>query len=112
MNLNLKIANSIRSPTHKSHPDACGGELDECEVVGIVLFEARGNGSEVFELVEEALDEVSETIEEMTEGWKVDPPRQGFDVGPSATFSRALAQSITVVGTIAEQDLAPAESIK
>ena len=67
-----------------------------------MLFEASSDGPEVLNLVEEALDEVSEAIEEMTERWNVDPPRQGLDVGPSATFGRALAQSITVVGTVAE----------
>ena len=44
---------TARSPTHKSQPDAGGGELDEREVVGVVLFEASGDSSEVLNLVEE-----------------------------------------------------------
>ncbi len=56
-----------RSPTHKSHPNSYCGELDEGEVVGVVLFIARGDGSEVFEFIEEALDEVAVSVEEGAE---------------------------------------------
>ena len=54
-----------------AHPDACGGELDEGEVVGVVLFVAGGDGAEVLELVEEALDEVAVAVEEGAEGGDV-----------------------------------------
>jgi hypothetical protein len=53
-----------RSPTHKPHPDSGGGELQQGEIVGVVFLKARCNGSEVFELVEEALDQVAEAVEE------------------------------------------------
>ncbi len=52
-----------RSPTHKAEPYPDGGEFDEGEVVGVVFFIARRHGSEMFEFVEEAFDEISETIE-------------------------------------------------
>ena len=50
-----------RSPTHKSEPYSYGGEFDEGEVVCVVLFVARRHGSEMFEFVVEAFDEISET---------------------------------------------------
>src|SRR6185437_6590637 len=52
-----------RSPTHKAEPYLDGGEFDEGEVVGVVLFVARRYGTEMFELVEEAFDQVAEAIE-------------------------------------------------
>ena len=51
-----------------SHPDTDGGELDEGEVIGGVLLVAGGDGPEVLELVEEALDEIAVAIEEGAEG--------------------------------------------
>jgi len=101
-----------RSPTHKSQPDAGGGELDEREVVGVVLFEASGDSSEVLHLVEEALDEISEAMKKAAEGRDVDAPGHGFDVGPGSTCSDALAQGVAVVGTIAKQDLALAKGVE
>ena len=40
------------------YPDSRSGEFDEGEVVGVVLFVARCDALEVFELAEEALDDV------------------------------------------------------
>ena len=57
------LETTSRSPTHKAHPDSGGGEFDEGEIVGVVLFEARCDGPEVFELIEEAFDKVSEAVE-------------------------------------------------
>jgi hypothetical protein len=48
-----------RSPTHKPHPDTCGDEFDDGEIVGVVLFETRGDGPEMLDLVEEPFDEVA-----------------------------------------------------
>jgi hypothetical protein len=53
-----------RSPNHKSHPYFDGGEFDEREVIGLVFFETRRDGTEVFELVEEALDKIAQPVEE------------------------------------------------
>src|ERR1051326_4342818 len=94
-----------RSPTHKAHPDTSGGELDDGKVVGVVLFEACSDGSEMLELVEEALDEIAVAIEEGAEGRDVDAPRHGLDVGPRAALGQAGAQSVAVVGAVGEQDL-------
>src|SRR3546814_9635524 len=52
----------------KSHPDSGGGEFDEREEVSVVFFIAGGNGSEVFEFVEETLDDVAITVEKAAEG--------------------------------------------
>ena len=99
------LARHIRSPTHKSQPDAGGGELDEREVVGVVLFEASGDSSEVLNLVEEALDEIAEAMKETTEGGDVDAPGHWFDIGPGSASGDALAQGVAVVGTVTEENL-------
>jgi len=101
-----------RSPTDKSHPDSYCGEFDEGEVVGVVFFEAGGLGSEVFELVEDAFDEISKAVEIWTERGDVDAPWHRFDVGPGPSFVEGLAQGVAVVGAIGEQNLARGEAIE
>ena len=59
--------------THKLAPDSCGRKFDEGEVVGGVLLVAGCDGSEVLELVEEALDEVPGSVQEGAEGGFVAP---------------------------------------
>jgi len=61
-----------RSPTHKSHPDSHRSHFDESEIVGVVLFETCGDGSEVLQLIEETLNEVAEAVEEGAERRDVD----------------------------------------
>src|SRR6185437_8889932 len=102
----------IRSPTHKSHPDTGGGKFDEGEVVGIVFFETGGDGSKMLDLVEEPLDEIAIAIKEGAEGRIVDAARHGLDVGPGAAGSEGLAQSVTVIGAVSEQDLARADAVE
>ena len=77
-----------------------------------MFLEACGNGSEMLELVEETLDEVPEAIQESTEGRDVDASGHRFDVGPCPAFGGATTQGIAVVGTIAEQSLAFAQSVE
>ena len=88
------------------------GKFDEGEVVGVVLLEAGGDGSEVFDLVEEPLDEVPVSIEEWAERWDVHPVRHRLDVGPGASFIEAGTERIAVVAAVGEQDLAGAEAIE
>src|SRR5690606_38121100 len=57
----------LRHRLIRSQPYSDGSELDECEVVVGVFFVSRGDGAEVLEFVEEALDEVSATIKKGTE---------------------------------------------
>ena len=61
-----------------------------------MLLEARGDGPEMLELIEEALDEIAETVEERAEGWDVDAPWHRFDVGEGAAVSQGLAQGASL----------------
>jgi len=58
----LAVMGRARSSTHEPHPDPWGGEFDQGEIVGVVLFEAGRDGPGVFELVEEALDQVAVAV--------------------------------------------------
>ena len=93
----------------KPHPDSRRGEFDEGEVVGVVLFVARGDGPEVFELAEEALDEVAISVEEAAEGRDVLTVRHRLDVSPGAAGREVGPEGVAVVGPIGEQDLAVGE---
>ena len=72
-----------------SHPDSGGGEFDEGEVVGVVLFVAGGDGPEVLELVEEALDEVAVAIEEGAEGRDVGATGSGLTLAQAPRSARS-----------------------
>ena len=93
-------------------PDSDGGELDQGEIVYVVLFVARSDGSEVLQLVEEPLDQVTEAVEILAEGWDVDPSWVGLDVGPGSALSHGGAEGIAVIAAIAEQRLAGCDAIK
>jgi hypothetical protein len=101
-----------RSPTHKAHPDSRGGEFDECKIVGVVFFEARGDSPEMFELVEEALDEIAQAIEVGAENRDIDAPRHRLDVGPCAAVGQGLAEGVAVIGAVGEQGLARADAVQ
>ncbi len=59
-----------------------------------MLFEARGDSAEVFELVEESLDQIPEPIKVGTEDGDVDAPWHGFDVGPRAAIGEFLTDDV------------------
>ena len=80
-----------RSPTHKPEPYSDCGEFDEGEVVGVVLFIARRDGSEMLEFVEEAFDQVAEAIEIGAEGGDVHPAGHWLDVAPCALSRASLS---------------------
>src|SRR6516162_6676961 len=101
-----------RSPTHKSHPDSGGGEIDQREVVGVVFLEASGDCSGMLEFVEEALDEVAVAVEPWAERGEVDAVRHRLDVRPSAASRHLDVQGIAVIGTVSEQDLALAHAVE
>ena len=92
-----------------THPDFGCGEFDEGEVVGVVLFEAGGDGSEVFDLIEKPLDEVAVAIKERAERRGIHPVRHRLDVGPGSLRLQIGTQRIAVVGAVGEEDLAGAE---
>src|SRR5690606_28984620 len=76
----------LRHRLIRSQPYSDGSELDECEVVVGVFFVSRGDGAEVLEFVEEALDEVSVAIKKGTEGRRVEASGHRFDARPGAAF--------------------------
>ena len=80
------FADHALGTTHKPHPDSRGGQFDEGEIVGVVLFEACGNGAEVLQLVEETLDEIAEAIEEGAERRNVETSGHRLDIGPGAAL--------------------------
>lgn len=102
----------IRSPTHEPHPDFGGCEFDECEIIGVVFFVTGGDGSEVFELVEEALDEVAVSVEEPAERWWSEPAGHGFHIGPGTACRERLAHEVAVIGPVGEQRLAVADAVE
>jgi hypothetical protein len=57
-----------------------------------MLLEARGYGSEMLNLVEEALDQVAIAVKEWAERWDVDPVRHRLDVGPGTLLVETGAE--------------------
>ena len=100
--LSYTPTDSFRSPTHKPHPYPGGGEFDEREVVGIVLFEACGDCPGMLELAEEPLHQVPVSVEPGAEGWDVHTARHGLDVRPSASIGHGGTQGVAVIGTVGE----------
>jgi len=80
-----------RSPTHKPHPNFDGGEFDEREVIGVVFFETRRDGLEVFELVEKAFHEIAQPIEDRAEHRNIYASRHRLDVAPGALCGKRFA---------------------
>ena len=99
-----------RSPTHKAHPYFDCGELDECEEVCVVFFEAGGDGTEVLELVEEPLDPIAVAIKQAAEGGDGPAVGHGLHVGPCALFGQGAPEPVAVVTAVGEQDLSFADA--
>ena len=74
-----------------------------------MLFEARGDCSEVLQFIEETLDEVTEAVEERAEGGNINPSRHRLDIGPAAARCHVFAQRIAIVGAVSEKDLTLAD---
>src|SRR5690625_573439 len=106
------MRSGLRHRLIRSQPYADGSELDECEVVGGVFFVSHGDGAEVLEFVEEALDEVSVAIKKGTEGRRVEASGHRFDARPGAAFLDRLTQSVGVVGAVSEQDVSLAQTVQ
>ena len=60
-----------------------------------MLFVARRHGSEMFELVKEAFDEISKAIEVSAEAGDIDPVGRWFDVAPCWLARRVLKASLS-----------------
>ena len=70
-----------------------------------MLFIARGDGTEVFDLAEEALNFVSVSVEEGAERGDVFPVGHRLNAGPCPASGKFGAQGIGVIGPVREQDL-------
>src|SRR5262245_31578760 len=92
------------------HPNSGGGEFDESEIIGVILFEPRCDGPEMLQFAEEALDQIAIAVEEGAEGRDLHAPGHGLDVGPSALARHILAQGVAVVCAIGQEDLAGPEA--
>jgi hypothetical protein len=77
-----------------------------------VFFEAGRDCSEMFELVEEALDKIAEAIEVRAESGDVHALGYRLDVGPGSAIGQALAEGVAVVGAISEQNLTGTNAIQ
>ena len=75
------------------------------EDVVVALVIAGGNGAEVFEFAEEALDLIALPIEDWIEGREAFSGRHEVDVGHSTAFGEAVAQPVAVTGAIGQQGL-------
>ena len=77
-----------------------------------MFFEAGRNCSEMFELVEEALDKVAEAIEVGAESGDIHALGYRLDVGPGSAIRQALAEGVTVVGAVSEQNLTGTDAVQ
>jgi len=59
----------------------------------------------VFDIIEEALEDVSVSIEEGAEDRHVLAVRQGLDIGLCAPFIAALPQLVAVIGAVGQKGL-------
>lgn len=75
-----------------------------------MLFEACGDGAEVFELVEEALDEIAFFVKLFVEARDIHTVWHRLDVGPGTAFGQGGAQSVAVISPVGEQGLAAADT--
>ncbi len=79
-------------------PDTDGGEFEHGEIVRGGLFVARGDTSEVFDLVEEALDEIALFVKLGIERTGLASVGLGRDIGGcSATFD-PVSDAVGIVG--------------
>lgn len=76
-----------------------------------MFLEACGQRPEVFEFVEESLDQVAVAVEERAEGGRVDAPLERLDVGPRAAVFDLLSDRVAIVGAVGDEDLAGLEPV-
>jgi len=86
-----------------------GRELEHGQEVGGVFFIARGDPSEVFDPIEEALDAVTGSVEHGTEGGLPATMGHRRDVGRGTGGFDLAAQPIGVIGLAGEDDGALAQ---
>ena len=77
-----------------------------------MLLEARGDATEVFELVDQTLDQISEGIKLGTADRNIDAPWHGFDVGPRAAIGASLAKGVAIVTSVRQQNLTGSNALQ
>ena len=85
-----------------SDPETGGGEGDGGEEVSCELVVARGDASEVFELVEEAFDEVALSVERGIDRALDLAVLLGRDVGPRAVIGDELDDGLGVIAPVGD----------
>src|SRR5882672_4646632 len=93
----------------KAHPNSDRGELYASEIVVVAFVVSGGDGAEVLEFVEEALDQIASAIEPLVKGRKVHPVRHQFDIGSRAARGEVLTQRVGIIGAVTQQNVAEAE---
>src|SRR5690242_21511827 len=82
-----------RCPLVWCKPSPCACDLGECAEVPCRLLEARGDGAEAFQVVEEALDEIALTVQRASFGGSRRSLGLGADDGPLLLVSDGLPES-------------------
>jgi hypothetical protein len=59
----------------------------------------------VLEFIKKPFDGIALAVEPIREGWTVFPVRQQPDVAPGSALFEALAQAVTIVGAVCQQDV-------
>lgn len=85
--------------------------FDESKIIGVVLFETCGDGTEVLQLIEETLNEVAEAVEEGAERRDVNASWHRLNIGPATASGHFPAQGIAVIGAVCEENLAFTEIV-
>lgn len=92
-----------------AQPDACCGEFDEGEEVGVVFLVPGGDGPVMLEFREEPLDPVAASVGVAVERRRCGSARDRADDGLCAEAFEAVAQPIAVIGGIGEQGLSSSD---
>ncbi len=93
-------------------PAFCGEELDGGKIVFRSFVVARCYATELFDPVEEALDEVSLPIKPGREDEACLAIGLRRDIGPSFSFGRLCPDGVAVIAFVGQQDVALAEIVR
>lgn len=94
----------------QSAPDSQNNEFDSCEEVLRIFVVPGGYAPEVFDLTEEALDQIALAINPDGERECALPVGLGWDVCPSIMLLDQDTDSVTIIALISQQGCAAAQS--
>ena len=83
-------------------PESCCGESDGCEEVSCELVISCGDGAEMFEFVEEALDQIALAIEAEIDGTADADVALAGDVGLGAAGFDQIDDGLGVIATVGD----------